>query len=497
MPDDANVSTIPVTVTGSLSFSGPVPNEVPYSTSTQQSTVALQIKIENNTSPPVPCSAITFSFPYGSQPSDLVGSAAYAADIGAAATEGTNWTFAAPYNGQFTAAPQVGNGPYNGAAIYNGAPLGFIFSGIVVNDSAGQSTITVTAETSPPQSANLQVNKGIPGLFITAFYANPIVATRDAQVTLTFATTGATDVTIVGPNVSTGSLTTPGSMYVFPTYFPAPYTLTATNGGESARPAQVIITGIEPRISSFTVDPDFAVQYAPCTLSWTTSNATSAKIDPGARSVSVPSGTLVISPAATTSYVLTAYNDSVSPPAFAQKSATINVYKAKIEKFYVSGPGATQKNGLTFGYYATLIYSTTGASTIALNGKPLANPSGTFQTAVMSPPGENLHYTLTVTGLDAPSPPQVTVYLAPVQIRSFTATKIREYRQGYVYNLSWNVTNALSCTLNNKPVASYGVYQVTSGSWFLPLSATGPYGSTAYLHGPKLTKLEDDEETPS
>src|SRR5215469_3853328 len=58
------------------------------------------------------------------------------------------------------------------------------------------------------------------------------------------------------------------------------------------------------------------------TLSWTTSNATSAQIDNGVGSVNLPNGSTMVSPAKTTTYTLTASNSGGTVTA--QATVTVN-----------------------------------------------------------------------------------------------------------------------------------------------------------------------------
>ena len=73
----------------------------------------------------------------------------------------------------------------------------------------------------------------------------------------------------------------------------------------------------QPPTASLNVLPSTITAGGTATLSWNTGNAVSASIDNGIGSVAVPSGSQPVSPAATTTYTLTAVNANGSTPAVA------------------------------------------------------------------------------------------------------------------------------------------------------------------------------------
>ncbi len=77
-----------------------------------------------------------------------------------------------------------------------------------------------------------------------------------------------------------------------------------------------------PVINSFAASSSTISQGSSTTLSWNISNASSAAIDTGVGSITIPTGTIVVSPAVTTTYTLTA--SSSQGTAVAHVTVTVN-----------------------------------------------------------------------------------------------------------------------------------------------------------------------------
>ena len=146
--------------------------------------------------------------------------------------------------------------------------------------------------------------------FISFFTANPGSITTGNSSMLSWLVSDADTVTI-----SYGSSVTPvspvGSAAATPTTTTT-YTLTATNtAGSVTETVQVVVSGTPPPslpvISYFTASPGSITLGASSTLSWSVSGAPIISINQGVGGVT-PSGTRVVSPAATTTYTLTATN---------------------------------------------------------------------------------------------------------------------------------------------------------------------------------------------
>ena len=152
---------------------------------------------------------------------------------------------------------------------------------------------------------------------IASFEAVPDVLSAGGRAALNWTVTGAQSVSIdngIGPVALKGTRTVmPDATTV--------YLLTASSpAGTVTATARVLVTGagtgtaapLQPVINSFTVTPPSIYAGGSASLGWSISNATSATLSQGIGSVNPVSGTQWVSPAATTTYVLTAVNGSGS-----------------------------------------------------------------------------------------------------------------------------------------------------------------------------------------
>ncbi len=166
--------------------------------------------------------------------------------------------------------------------------------------------VTVSAPPPPPPSVNPPV--------ISFFTANPASITPGNSSMLSWLVSDADTVTI-----SYGSSVTPvGSVGSAPATPPTTttYTLTATNAaGTDTDTVQVVVGGGAPPglpvISYFTASPGSITLGASSTLSWSVSGAATVSVNQGVGAVP-PSASILVSPAATTTYTLTATNASGS-----------------------------------------------------------------------------------------------------------------------------------------------------------------------------------------
>jgi hypothetical protein len=220
---------------------------------------------------------------------------------------------------------------------------------------------------------------------ITSFTASPAAITAGTSTTLSWAATGATSVS-VSPGTF-GSTSASGTMSMSPAATTT-YTLTATNTSGSVT-ATVTVTVTKPNlptISSFTASPTGISLGDASTLSWTTSGATTLSISPGGITESAASGSTLVSPEATATYVLTATNAAGSVTA----SATVTVSTPTtpvINSFSASPPS------ITTGASSTLSWETTGATSVQIAPGGYNSTSTTGSTTVS--PTTTTTYTLT------------------------------------------------------------------------------------------------------
>ena len=149
---------------------------------------------------------------------------------------------------------------------------------------------------------------GVPGPsgtpVITSFNASPPVITGGQSSILTWNVNGATSVTL-SPNI--GTVGNSGSITVAPSSITT-YTLTANNSyGSSMASMTVTVNPLSspPSIGGFTVNPPVIGAGQSATLTWNVTGSNMVRIDPSVGNVS-PSGSVPVSPDATTTYILTA-----------------------------------------------------------------------------------------------------------------------------------------------------------------------------------------------
>ena len=140
---------------------------------------------------------------------------------------------------------------------------------------------------------------------ITSFAANPATISRGETSTLSWNVSDATSVSI---NQGIGAVAVAtGTRDVTPTDTTT-YTLTATNAdGSKTATCTVTVEEVLPTIDYFTATPSSIMLGESSTLSWSVQDADTVTIDNGVGTVAA-TGTVDVTPAATTTYTLTATN---------------------------------------------------------------------------------------------------------------------------------------------------------------------------------------------
>jgi hypothetical protein len=228
-----------------------------------------------------------------------------------------------------------------------------------------------------------QLGSGAPGggLRITRFEASPLNIAQGESVTLSWITEGADAVNIT----NVGSVEAAGSRSVTPTQTTT-YVLTATRGTASVQSTVTVTVGsvAAPRILRFTASDPQILPGGQSTLIWEVENATEVTIS--GIGVVNRSGSSAVSPAQTTTYVLTARNANGQATAQAVVSVTAPV---KILDFRASPTGAAEP-----GTPITLSWETQGAQQVVITGIGNVEPSGQMQVT----PTVSVSYTLIAYG---------------------------------------------------------------------------------------------------
>jgi hypothetical protein len=144
----------------------------------------------------------------------------------------------------------------------------------------------------------------------------------------------------------------------------------------------------EPTIASFTASPASISAGASTTLNWTTSGATSVTVTPGSFASTAATGSVALSPTATTTYTLTATNSTGSVTA----TAIVTVAQPNLPAIssFTASPSS-----IALGAISTLSWATTGASTLTITPGTFASTSSSGQTNVS--PEATTTYVLTAT----------------------------------------------------------------------------------------------------
>ncbi len=160
---------------------------------------------------------------------------------------------------------------------------------ITVVGAYGTATASTTVTVSPPPPPTVNIG------------ANPAIIETGQSSILTWSSTNATNATIdngIGIVPVNGSITSHPSQTTT-------YTITVTGLGGTAT-ASTIVTVVNPNVPKATISANPALVEAgqSSTLTWNSTNATSASIDNGIGTVPV-NGTIAISPSQTTTYTIT------------------------------------------------------------------------------------------------------------------------------------------------------------------------------------------------
>ncbi len=280
----------------------------------------------------------------------------------------------------------------------------------------------------------------MPTLINISFTANPTNINSGQPSTLTWNVTGATAVTIA-PGL--GSVALQGSSPVSPTQTTT-YLLTASNGSvqQTAQVTVVVGGSNQTQVQFCYATPTNIMPGESATLNWGTLNATSVSISPTVGSVAL-SGNVAVSPAQTTTYVVTAMG--AAGAASNTCSVTVTVGSGQLPRIiqFSSSPAT-----ISSGQSSTLLWVVENATAVSINngvgnGLALTGTQGVSPSATTS-------YTITATNsagsVTASTTVNVTVVPPPV-ITGFTANPNPSPAPGTKVTLTCNTTGATSITL--------------------------------------------------
>ncbi len=263
-------------------------------------------------------------------------------------------------------------------------------------------TLTAAGAGGLTVSANVTVTVGASTPIILRFQAAPTNINAGQSSTLSWATSGASTVSI-SPAVGTQAVN--GSASVSPTTTTT-YTLTATGAdGKTTVTAAVTVTvgsGAVPNVLSFTASPTVAQPGGAVSLCWNVSNATSISIQPGPGTVTGASGCTTVNPSATTTYVLTATN-AAGP---IQAVVTVSVGAVQILTFSANPPSSPAS-----GAPVVLSWTTQNATSVTITGTGVPGGTEPVNGSVTINPTTNSDYTLTAYGPGGPVSSVIHVFV--------------------------------------------------------------------------------------
>lgn len=196
---------------------------------------------------------------------------------------------------------------------------------------------------------------------------------------------------------------------------------------DTRQPPAAILVALKkdtrPDISAFAASPSSMFPGGESTLSWSVDGADSVSIDNGIGAVA-DAGTVTVSPAATTSYTLTATNSDGTVTA----TATVTLAPPVIHSFTAT-PGALEP-----GESATLSWDVTGATSLSIDNGVGAvdNPSGSTSVS----PAETTTYALSATNDAGTTTATVTVGVVqpgPYRYYRFVPVELRDESAGMIH----------------------------------------------------------------
>jgi hypothetical protein len=292
---------------------------------------------------------------------------------------------------------------------------------------------------------------------ITSFTATPAKVAAGQTVTLSWTVTGSPALTLnpdVGVVGGTSVKVTPSTTTT--------YVLTAANtfGSAAAAAAITVVSGDPPTITSFAAAPDKVSPGQSTTLSWAVTGSPKLAINAGVGAVT--GAWIKVSPAATTSYTLTATN------SYGTTSASVSVMVGRPPA--ITGFTANPAK-VTVGQSTWLSWTVTGSAGIVIN-PGVGAVTGTW--AAVTPQQTTL-YTLTATNSFGSATATTTATVVPASLPVITSFRANptSVGPGIKTTLLWTTTGATSVTID------HGLGTVTGNSVTVSPTAATTYTLTA------------------
>ena len=251
------------------------------------------------------------------------------------------------------------------------------------------------------------------------------------------------------------------------------YTLTATNGAGSVMP-QVTVTVIPgPVIASFTATPPAVFAGETVTLAWDVQNFTSIEIDQGVGVVAGAMGSVEVTPAANTTYALTATNANGSVTAM----ASVTVFPTPPPRELLLHWPLDEGSGTTTADLA----GANGGTFLETGGSPTWTP-GLMGNALLFPNADDVSVRAFATLVDD-YPFTVAAWVNTTASENDTAVNLGTGASFDYYSLRVSSGNSLM-TRRNGAFFDLGGPAVNDGEWHLLVGVFSHPGSrTLYVDG--------------
>lgn len=349
------------------------------------------------------------------------------------------------------------------SATINGTPVNASSGTMIITPSATTTYVLVATNSGGSVQAQVTVEVTVPPT-INLFEAEPSCVMPGGGSVLRWNVSNAVSVTINGTPVNASS----GTMTVNPAS-DTTYTIVATGAGCSPQTVQAQATvrvATIPTINFFIANPGSYTEGGSSVLQWSITGAVSASINGTA--VNATSGTMSVAPPATTTYTLTATSGGCSPQTV-QAQATVTVSPAPTPVPVVCptiNSFDADQYCLLPGQGTNLRWNVSNADSVTINGTAVNPSSG----SVAVNPATTTTYTIVASRSGCtPQQSQVTVQVGGTPTINFFNATPNSVTQGGSTNLTWNVSNATSVTIDGVAV------NPNSGSLTVTPSGTHTY----------------------
>ena len=359
-------------------------------------------------------------------------------------------------------------------------------SGSVSVSPSATTTYTLTA-TGAGTCAAIQLQATVnvmpcPTVAGSTFAASPSSIAPGDSSTLSWNVPAATSVTISGVPGTFGSS---GSVAVSPASTTT-YTLTATGAGTCSSITMQATVSVAscPTVagSTFSASPSSIAPGGSSTLTWNVPNASSVTIS-GVAGTFGASGSVAVSPSATTTYTLTAAGPGTCAAIQLQATVTVAACPTVAGSSFTASPTTIIPGGSS-----TLTWNVPAATSVTISG--VAGTFGSSGSVTVSPAGTTT-YTLTAAGPGtcASIQLQATVTVTACQTIVSLSASATTINQGQSTTLSYTLTGATSATITDLTSGAVTGVPVQSGSLMVTPATTRTYRLAAV--GPCATVTQD------